>query len=44
VGSIRGRFARSISASARRERMPSRSVAAEAVIPTLPLRAMRRGA
>jgi hypothetical protein len=43
VGSIRGSFARSISASVRQERLPWRSVAAEVVIPTLPPRTTKRG-
>jgi hypothetical protein len=38
---MRGRFARSIGASVRQ---PSRGIAAERVIPTLRLRATRRGA
>jgi hypothetical protein len=41
---MRGRFARSIGASVRQERPPSRGIAAERVIPTLRLRATRRGA
>jgi hypothetical protein len=41
---MRGRFARSISALLRQERLPSRGIAAERVVPTLRLRATRRGA